>query len=143
MKLVQHTAFLKDGRVHIRHRKLFDKLCAQFREGAELLVTVERVTATRSPEANRFYWAGLVTPIAEATGHTKNEMHEILKRMFLPHVVLVPGKGGVIVAEFQLGGSTRKLDKNEFYEYMEEIRAWASTELGLVFPERDPDRLVL
>ena len=69
----------------------------------------------RSERQNKYYWKCIVQPIGEFTGYHKFEMHEILKERFIIK-------------------TTKELDKQEFNQYCEEIRAWAAVELGLHLP---------
>ena len=66
----------------------------------------------RSERQNKYYWKCIVKPIGEYTGYHKFEMHELLKERFIIK-------------------TTKELDKQEFNEYCEEIRAWAAVDLGL------------
>ena len=66
----------------------------------------------RSERQNRYYWKCIVKPLCDFTGYHKWEMHEQLKNMFLLN-------------------TTKELDKQEFNQYCEEIRAWAAIDLGV------------
>lgn len=46
--------------------------------GKRLKITVAEYQPTRSLEANAFYWAAVVTPLARKLGYTPKEMHEVL-----------------------------------------------------------------
>jgi hypothetical protein len=41
--------------------------------------------------------------------------------------------------EFVLGGSTRAMNKNEFYEYVEAIRRWSAETLDVVIPDPESE----
>ena len=66
----------------------------------------------RSERQNKYYWKCIVKPLSDYTGYHKFEMHEQLKVMFIL-------------------STTKELDKQEFNQFCEEIRAWASTDLGV------------
>ena len=68
---------------------------------------------TRSERQNKYYWKCIVKPLSDYTGYHKFEMHEHLKSMFILE-------------------TTKELDKQEFNQFCEEIRAWAMTDLGVV-----------
>lgn len=80
----------------------------------------------RSLNANARYWAGVVTPIADHTGHTPEEIHEILKEQFCP------------AKEIELSGkqfmrkSTTALNVTEFMDYCTRCEVFA-IELGVSF----------
>jgi len=89
----------------------------------------------RTLEQNKLMWVGAYQPIAnylsEQTGKaiTTDMVHELCKDKFLPPI-LVPRKDGTFK---KYNGSTRKLSKAGFSEYIEKVWAWGSTELGVQF----------
>jgi hypothetical protein len=82
----------------------------------EIEVVKRRVK--RSGAQNRLLWA-IYTAIADATGHTPEEVHEACKAKFLPPEVLV-------------SGSTAKRDVAEFSDYVERVQSWAQNDLGVM-----------
>ncbi|MFA6314951.1 MAG: hypothetical protein WC648_01095 [Candidatus Paceibacterota bacterium] len=86
-------------------------------DGKALIVKIERETGRRSQSQNNFYWSYL-TIIANETGHTENELHELFKRIFLP-----PQYKTILGREVKLPASTTNLNKVEFGEYMDKICA--------------------
>ncbi len=129
------TGFVKAGRLEIRKRKQFKESLRRMRDGA-VRVTVERVHATRSLQQSRFYWGVVVELLSDHTGYTPDEIHELLKAKFIPKKLAVTDGNGEIVGEFVIGGTTTKLNKIEFGEYMESIRQWAA-EIGVVIPDAE------
>jgi nitrogen fixation protein len=75
---------IKGGQLRIRNKRMFDLAMASMPEDAEVLVTVERVRATRSLAQNRWYWGVIVKAISDTTGYDPLEIHELLKEKFLP-----------------------------------------------------------
>jgi hypothetical protein len=102
-------------------------------------VTVERQHATRSAQANAYYWGVVVKLLSEHTGSTPDEMHDILKMRFLSKEVALRRQNGEVVAEFVIGGSTAQLNTVEFYDYVEQIRQFAFDELDVDIPPADPE----
>ena len=134
-ELVTSSARVSRRKLFIRNRRWFDEQIAHIPETWELEIAIKRVRATRSIQQNRWYWGCLVQLVADHTGYSPEEIHDIYKAKFIPkHVSLADGNGEV-VAEFVIGGSTRKLDKGQFAEYCEAIRAWASDELNVTIPD--------
>lgn len=133
-KEAQATGFIKNGQLTIRGKNLWPLT------DGEVLVTVMRAHATRSINQNRWYWGCVVKAVADHTGYTPKEVHEIYKALFLPRVVAIEGARGNVVAEFEVGGSTRQLNKLEFGEYCEQIREWAASELDVHIPDPDHER---
>ena len=135
--LVVASAAVKSGKLYIRNRRQFDQQIGQMKEGWQLEVSVKRLRATRSLAQNAFYWGVVVEVISEHTGYTPEEVHEFLKAMFIPKRLAVTDGNGEIKGEVVIGGSTRKMNKLEFGEFMESIKRWAATELDVFIP--DPD----
>jgi hypothetical protein len=90
----------------------------------EIEVVKRRVK--RSGQQNRLLWA-IYTAIADATGHTPEEVHEACKAKFLPPEVLRIGEEEVVVS-----GSTAKRDVAEFSDYVERVQSWAQNDLGVM-----------
>jgi hypothetical protein len=128
------NATVQAGKLHIRNRRAFDLALGSMPDGCELLVTVERVRATRSQAQNRWYWGVIVKAISDSTGYDPLEVHELLKEKFLPKTLALPDKHGV-ADEFVIGGSTAKLNKLEFGEYCEGVRRWAAEALAVDIPD--------
>jgi hypothetical protein len=102
-------------------------------------LTVEREVATRSVQANAYYWAVVLKALADHTGYTPDELHEICKVKFLPKDVALKRGNGKVLAEFVIGGSTVRLSTVEFYDYVEQVRQWAFEALDVDVPPADPD----
>lgn len=91
--------------------------------------------ATRSLQANAYYWGVIVDVLSEYTGYTPDEMHEFLKAKFIPKKVAVQDGNGEIQDEIVIGGSTAKMNTNQFYEYCSGIKRWAAETLDCVIPD--------
>lgn len=96
-------------------------------QGRPLAVTVEEHKAKRSSAQNRRYWA-LLRGIAEAAfvggrQFSDEAWHEFFKRRFIGLEELPGGN--------EAGISTTTLDVAGFGAYMEQIEAYAATELGI------------
>lgn len=122
------------GKLEIRNRAMVRAQLQRMRDG-EVRITIERAHATRSSQANRYYWGVVVELLAEHTGYTPDEIHEVLKAKFLPKKLAVTDGNGEIKGEFVVGGTTTKLNKVEFGEYVTQIRQWALEDLDVVIPE--------
>ncbi len=125
------------GRLKVRDWTRILQAVAKMRNG-EVLIRLERAYATRSEQQNAWYWSQVVGLVAQHTGYTPDEIHEIYKAKFIPkHLALADGNGEIVGA-FVLGGSTTKLHTAAFADYCERIREWAADELGVVIPDPDP-----
>jgi endo-beta-N-acetylglucosaminidase D len=123
----------------MRRSDVFATQLRQLRDG-EVEIRIERKKATRSPQANRWYWSCVVGLVAEHTGYTPDEIHEIYKAKFLPKRLAVSDGNGEIKGEFVIGGTTTKLSTAEFADYCDRIRQWAAEALDVIIP--DPEARV-
>jgi len=102
-------------------------------------ITVERRHATRSVQANAYYWGVVIKALSEYTGSTPDEIHQVLKMMFLPKDLAIASPNGEVIGEFVIGGSTTRLNTVDFYEYVETIRVWAFEKLDVDIAPPDPE----
>ena len=103
---------------------------------SKLDIVVRKVKKDRSGYQNRYYFSVVVGLIAEHTGMDPMDTHDVLKQMFLNRVVYMPVKDRL--REVVISGSTSLLKTDEFEQYLERIRRWASAELSIVIP--DPNK---
>ena len=101
----------------------------QTREGKAVAVKFSRPFSTRSKSQNSYLWGVVYTLIAESTGHTTEEVHDACKEMFLPRKFINIGNH-----EVQTSKSTTELTTDEFEKYLQQVRAWADTGLGIRIP---------
>jgi hypothetical protein len=86
----------------------------------------------RSQAANRYYWGIVLRSISEHTGFEVDELHEYFKQAYNPRQVRI-GPDETVV-----GGSTRSMNTQQFHDYVERIRRFAATELGISLPDPYP-----
>ena len=89
-------------------------------------VVISDYVKRRGLSQNSLMWVWL-HEIADDTGHTADECHEIFKRMFLEPQTME--MGGTVV---DIPPSTTKLTTTEFTDYLTRIQAFAGSELGLM-----------
>lgn len=130
----------EEGKLHIRNRSAFQGALRELR-GKEVFLELRRARATRSLAMNRYYWAVCIELVSNHTGYSPDEVHEIVKQMFLPKKLAVCDGNGELKGEFVIGGTTTKLNTLEFGEFIERFRQWAAEDLGVVIPDPDPDWL--
>ena len=94
-----------------------------------ILVTISLKKQKRSIEQNGYYWGIVINMIAEEMGHTPDEVHQILAKMFLK--IKEVEIDGVIYA---ITKSTTKLKTDEMEEYLEKCRRYASINSHIVIP---------
>jgi hypothetical protein len=114
----------KDNQIEFSNKKALSDYLSTV-EGKGLWIRIERMTGQRSDTQNRFYWA-YIRVIANETGHSDQELHELFKRLFIP-----PQWKTILGREVKLPGSTTNLSKSDFGEYLDRIAA----ETGIPVPD--------
>jgi hypothetical protein len=137
--MIVAPATVRNGKLFIRERGHFDEQVRQMKEGWQLEVTVRRLRATRSQQANRYYWGVVLTTLVRHCDfqYTPEEMHEVLKAKFLPKTLAIHDGNGEIVFEYVIGGSTRSMNTTQFSDYVRDIKQWALDTLGCYATEPD------
>lgn len=131
------SARLENGVLHIRHRRHMDESLKRWQD-CNCIVTIERAHATRSKAQNDYYHSVIVERVAAFWKRDPKEAHEVLKATFLPHERALEGTNGTLLNGYVIGGSTTKLNKLEFVEYLEAI-VMHFAERGLHLPDPDPN----
>lgn len=90
-------------------------------------VTVEPYKKKRSLNQNALYWRW-VSIIARETGNSHDDVHEALKAKFCPPRTVALGD-----EERQIR-STAKLTTEAMNEYMDQVHAFATSELAILLP---------
>jgi hypothetical protein len=129
---------VKDGTLYLRNKKRMDSELGRWRD-CEVVVTIEKAHATRSLAQNAYYHAVVVARIALKWERDPKATHEILKAQFLPHEDAQKGSNGTLMNGLVIGGSTAKLNKLQFIEYLETIVGWAAEKWDVYIPDPDPD----
>lgn len=88
-------------------------------------ITIKPYQSRRSLEANKRLWA-LHKLASEETGHSVDELHELCKAKFLPRAIVKVG--GV---ETEVSGSSAKLSKKDFRNFMDQVESFYIAELGV------------
>lgn len=88
-------------------------------------ITVKPYEPKRSNDANRRLWA-LHNLAAQHTGHSADELHELMKWKFLPHVQITVGK-----ETQEVPARSSKLTVKRFREFMDQVEAFYISELGV------------
>lgn len=125
------AATIKNGELVFLNKRTLDAHLASFGENEPLDVTISPHRKDRSSQQNRYYWGVVLKTIAEHTGHTEMELHEVFKRMFLPPKIITY-RG----TQVRLPNSTTQANTLEFTDYLERIRAEAGI-MGIEIPTPD------
>lgn len=132
------SGHVTDGTLFLRNRKRMDAELKRWKN-REVVVTIATVHATRSKAQNDYYHAVCVELVASHTGYTHLEAHELLKALHLPREAAARGTNGRLLGDYVIGGSTTKLNKLEFIDYLERIVRWAAETLDVAMPDPDPE----
>jgi len=98
-------------------------------EGKNVQITIGDIGNKRSNNQNAYYWGCVLKLVAEHTGYSENELHEVFKNMFLPKKFVT-----INDREFEITKSTTQVKTTEFEEYVERIREYAGSELQVAIP---------
>ncbi len=121
------TAQIKDGKLILDNRARYEMYISLF-EGKRVQVVVKKLAQNRSLNFNSYYWAVIVSMLANHTGYDKDEMHHNLKDMFASSPD--PDRPGMKRVE-----STADMDTERFSKYCEAIKRWAASYLNLYIPD--------
>lgn len=116
-----------ETKINIYDKKRFHNYMAKM-NGKEIQLSVGPKMKPRSLNENAYYWAVVVQTLADEFGYLPEEMHSILKSLFLKKETLLKKKKYMTVA------STALLSTIEFEDYCEKIRKWALVDHGVKIP---------
>jgi hypothetical protein len=107
---------------------------AQLDRGNPLRVIITAEEKKRNTEQNRFYWGAVVTPIADQSWvdgrqFSKDVWHEYFARLFGTCEDVTLPDGEVISRR----KSTSDMTVGEFSDYIQQVQAYAATNLGVLF----------
>jgi hypothetical protein len=94
-------------------------------EGRIWDISIKPYQPRRSVDANKRLWA-LHKLASDETGHSVDELHELCKSMFLPRKEIeVAGE------KREVCGSSAKLSKKDFRDFMERVESFYIEKLGV------------
>jgi hypothetical protein len=94
------------------------------------IVTIKKHRKKRSSPENRYYWGVIIKVLGDEFGYLPDEMHQVLKRLFLTYEKPNRATGEV---EF-FARSTTDLTTEQAEDYYEKIRIWALSEHSILIP---------
>lgn len=122
------------GVLRLDSRNLLDSALKHW-DGLRVVVRIEQEKETRRQRANRFYWGVVLKHMASESGHSADDLHELMKlRHNSKTVEIVDPKTGE-AREVRIPLSTAKLSIEEFGIYLERAIVDAAEWLGVVIPE--------
>ena len=93
-------------------------------------VEIKAFRKDRTSAQNKYYWKVVIGTIESYTGYSSSELHETFKRQLLPTKIITIGNINKEVAS-----STADLTTLEFEAYLEQIKQFAATNIGLFIPD--------
>ena len=121
-------ATIEDGGLSLKHRRAFEERVQKLPDGGYRMI-LEEEREYRSNRLNRFYWGVVVEGFCRKfEGHTKDEMHEVLRYKFNRRTVTDPATGEVL----ELGMPTHSMPQAEFQIYVDACQRYGD-EQGVVF----------
>lgn len=124
-----------DGKLEVtKHQWQQIKLALKGWPNTPAILKIKPYEETRRARANAYYWGVVLKLMAEESGHSPDEIHELMKLRHNSH--LIADLNG---EEQRVPKSTAKLTISEFSDYLEAVMLDGSEHLGIVFPEPHSD----
>lgn len=120
---------VSEGVLHLDNRKMLDAALKAW--DGRVMVTIAPEEDRRRNRANRFYWGVVLKLMAEESGHSVDDLHELGKLRHNSKIVVDPLTG----EETKIGQSTAKLSIPDFSVYLERVMLDGAEWLGITFPE--------
>lgn len=131
-RIERGTLYWSDGteRNELQQRKLLAAALRGLPDGGYVWA-LEPVATTRTLKANAWLWGVVYKLIAEETGYTVDQVHEVMKQRHNGERLVDPGTG----EEFKIGKSTAKLTIEQFSDYIDAVMLDGAEWCGIVWPE--------
>jgi hypothetical protein len=100
-------------------------------EGKRVEVIIKAERHSRSIPQNSYYWGVVLLLISKETGYTPEELHEFFKRIYLKKEIIIGGQ------VYEVSISTKKLNTEQFMDYIEKIKGFVLAKLNLAIPNPD------
>jgi len=115
----------------IRSKAKAEALCRKIMQlSLPFKIAIQEVFPVRSIEANDYYWGFVVTPIANETGLSIEEVHEGYRIKF-NYTQEFRYNRKTRKMQFYIGAGTTVVDERKFWEFVMKVRADAELELHL------------
>lgn len=131
------------GAIRIQNRDAMLSWVAQVGDGIEIVGKLELAEETRSARASNYYWAVVLKMAAEHTGQLADDIHDVMCQMFLPDEhkqveFFNRLTGDKLTVDVDKRRSS-KLNRQQFYDFVEQVRVWMVEFLGVTTPDPDPE----
>jgi hypothetical protein len=129
VKALNWPGYIEEGKLKLNDEEGF-KEHLKFMSG-EVEVSVQKRSAHKSRQIEKYYWAVVLGIASEHTGYTQDELHEVNKARYLPVRVLDPMTGEYITVP----GSTKGMKLSEQMEFVEAVKRDYAEFLSLYIPD--------
>ena len=118
---------VEQGKLRVDFQANFERWLMTL-EGQRVTIEVKKFRKNRTDAQNRYYWGCVVDILSRSVGLEPEEVHDYIKRRFLP---VRSEAFGEIVS----GKSTARLTTLEFMELIERVQRWAAQDLQCYIPD--------
>ena len=123
-----------DNNFSLIGKEFLSYICAQTVEKGCYWLVCLKAGETRTLKQNAYYWAVLITPIADYIGEKPELIHNEFKVAFLgTETKQRYDFGSGLVVDFEQPKSTTKLSKSAFTKYCTSIKDFAIQTIGVDF----------
>lgn len=119
------TSHIMNGKIIVLNRGLFRKHI-QSLEGKRCELTIAEYREPKVSPLRKYYFKFVAKPIAQYTGHTKDEIHEAMKDMFASY----EDDYGLKMVNSVFSNRSKYSD-NDRLSFIRSVRDWALFELGI------------
>lgn len=123
---------VEQGKLTLDDKERFLRYIRKF-EGKNVCLAIDYMKSIRTDNQNRYYWGGVVTPLADEFGYFPDQMHDALRMKFLTKYD---------DSDLPTIESSSRLSRIEMSEYIEKIRTWAMTEYNINLPTPEEYKLL-
>lgn len=150
---MSYTAQVKNGKIVVDNLDIFYQNIKKL-EGSKVTISIDKKTdKPRKKALLEMYYHRVVVPMilegmvakgmkvdveGELTEPTRDDVHDMLKSIFNSRFVII--RPGFMTEGF--GSSTKKMTIPQMEQYLEKIRQWGKSVLGVELPEMEQEQIV-
>lgn len=121
------------GHLQLQDKTAFTTALALFPDGfVSVIIASTTEKAQRSLQANKYMWV-IFTQIGEETGHTRDEIHDLMCQKFLTYQLDTVDRQTGEVSSVQVTKGTSRLTSAEHAYFVDQVVHWAGEFLGMTF----------
>lgn len=129
----------RGGKVEWDDPRAFTQALSELPDGRCIVyVQLASEKAIRSVRANRYYRYALAL-ISKETGNDTDDLHEFYLEEFLKQKLFLTNRHTGEVVERDVAKRSRRLDPEDFWEFVERVRQHAAQFFNVSVPDPDPN----